>query len=699
MLAVAREPVREHRLLRAGASTSRRPPWTGTPAGRQRSSTTAAISASERPTLPFSQSSMIECTVLPTHAWYPPCRPSPSSADRTYCSSQFSSVESREYETRMVSCSGAPVSVQSRWNHQRARIHAERDQSFERGQSPGGRHVQVRERPPPRGGRLAHRHGLLERTERDRRPRRRPARRRTATWQTDPSRVRLARGRARRGSSRGRAPCGTAGARPPAGPGCARIARSAVRARPGRTSARAGRGSGSCPRRRPATTTVSNSGPTAPWAVEHVHRVRSTRDPCRDSRARARRRRARGRTPRWTGRATRRPPRPRRRARRRRRAPGARRRNARPRPPGASEYGRSCQRIRNASSTDRSATARARASTSRTVSTSDVSGWVRPSVCSSAAATVPSAACAARISPRADAGDSRTRSDVSTDSTSCSRASASAISHRSARTYGNVAGSAVRAMPLSGSARGTPASSSARNNDPTCAPCRRTTTARSFHGTPSSTWSRRSSRAIAACSSEMCGASHASTVTPSSARCGVSRCDHLRAAEPLGEAPDRDVGRSLEREDVRVGVAGDDEVGRRESGQDRLGGERQVLVVVDEQVVEQRLAVRRHLRRALQRAPRSRRRSARRSRPGTRGGTRASSFHPPSPAFSARSRMSSGVSSASCARERNWRTSSANARMRSMCPYAGHCAGSCSLSNSWTSANWSPAGNRSGGSG
>ena len=76
--------------------------------------------------------------------------------------------------------------------------------------------------------------------------------------------------------------------------------------------------------------------------------------------------------------------------------------------------------------------------------------------------------------------------------------------------------------------------------------------------------------------------------------------DDLRAAEPLGEAADRDVGRTLEREDVRVGVAGHDQVGRGQAGDDRLRGERGVLVVVDEQVVQQRLAVRRHLRRALQ---------------------------------------------------------------------------------------------------
>ena len=163
-------------------------------------------------------------------------------------------------------------------------------------------------------------------------------------------------------------------------------------------------------------------------------------------------------------------------------------------------------------------------------------------MCSRAVATVPSVACAARISPRADAGDSRTRSDVRTDSTSCSRASASAVSHRSASTYGNVAGSAVSAMPLSGSARGTPASSSARSNDPTCAPCRRTTTASSFHGTPSSTWSRRSSRAIAACSSDVWGASHASTVTPPSARCGVSSA---MTSAPPNRSAKRRIGMSV----------------------------------------------------------------------------------------------------------------------------------------------------------
>ena len=76
--------------------------------------------------------------------------------------------------------------------------------------------------------------------------------------------------------------------------------------------------------------------------------------------------------------------------------------------------------------------------------------------------------------------------------------------------------------------------------------------------------------------------------------------DHVRAAEPLGEPADRDVGRALEREDVRVGIAGHDQVGRRQPGHDGLGGQRRVLVVVDQQVVQQRLAVGGHLRRPLQ---------------------------------------------------------------------------------------------------
>ena len=75
--------------------------------------------------------------------------------------------------------------------------------------------------------------------------------------------------------------------------------------------------------------------------------------------------------------------------------------------------------------------------------------------------------------------------------------------------------------------------------------------------------------------------------------------DVLRAGEPLGEPEDRDVGRALEREDVGLRVAGDDEVRRAESLDDRLGRERGVLVVVDEQVVEERLAVARDLRGAL----------------------------------------------------------------------------------------------------
>ena len=238
---------------------------------------------------------------------------------------------------------------------------------------------------------------------------------------------------------------------------------------------------------------------------------------------------------------------------------------------------------------------------------------------SSAAPTVPSSAWAARIRPRAAAGDSRTRSDVRTDSISCSRASASAVSHRSASTYGNVAGSAVSAMPLSGSARGTPASSSARSSEPTCAPCRRTTTASSFHGTPSSTWSRRSSRAIAACSSDVCGAVQASTVI------GASRRDAASSARSTSAPPNRSANRRIgtsvvpwNEKTCASGSPATIEVGRRQPGDDRFGGERRVLIVVDQ--AGGRAVARRRLTPAppAATAPRSPRRCARRSRPGTR---------------------------------------------------------------------------------
>ena len=71
----------------------------------------------------------------------------------------------------MVSCSGAPVSVQSALEPPAAGIDAERDQSFERREAPSARHVQISERAAPRGGRLPHGHRFVERPLRDRRPR------------------------------------------------------------------------------------------------------------------------------------------------------------------------------------------------------------------------------------------------------------------------------------------------------------------------------------------------------------------------------------------------------------------------------------------------------------------------------------------------------------------------------------------------
>ncbi len=477
------------------------------------------------------------------------------------------------------------------------RVDAEREQPFERGQAPGGGHVQVRERAAPGGGRLPHRDRLVERSERDRRPRhavlvdepRRGDR---------PVRVRLARGqhdavpRAAEHHAEQPALVLQAGAvalglrdRPlerrevehRLGPGQAREvpldgagdddrvelgARRAVRGEDPHGVRRRG-------------SDAAKPGPCSPASSAPTNAS-------------------------WTGRATRRPRRPRRRApttaSSSRRAPDERSASATSR----AEYGSSCHRMRNASSTDRSATVVARASTSRTVSTSEASACVRPSMCSSAVATVPSIACAARISPRAAAGESRTRSDVRTDSTSCSRASASArqpperqdvrerrgLGRERQAALGERAGHAgvveraqqrsdVRALPPHDDGELVPRDAL-------------------LHVEPAE---------LARDRGVLLGRVRRGPRLDGHAAVRAMRClqlDDLRAAEPLGEPADRDVGRPLEREDVRVGVAGHDEVGRRESGHDRLGGERGVLVVVDEQVVEQRLAVRRHLRRALQ---------------------------------------------------------------------------------------------------
>src|SRR4029450_9273871 len=60
---------------------------------------------------------MILWTVLPPQAWYPPPGSSPSSLDSTNCSSQFSSVDSREYDRESASSAIAERSVQARREH------------------------------------------------------------------------------------------------------------------------------------------------------------------------------------------------------------------------------------------------------------------------------------------------------------------------------------------------------------------------------------------------------------------------------------------------------------------------------------------------------------------------------------------------------------------------------------------------------
>ena len=195
---------------------------------------------------------------------------------------------------------------------------------------------------------------------------------------------------------------------------------------------------------------------------------------------------------------------------------------------------------------------------------------------------------ARRASGRARPPATADTSEVSSGSISSSRAAGRA-SQRSASTYGRVDGAVPRDSPRSGTTRGTCASSSARSRLPTCAPWRRTTTARSRQGTPSSTWRRRSSRATAACSSEVCGAIHAVTAGSATDRWRV--VSWIRSAPgkaSVANRPGAD-GRALEREDVRVGVARGDEVGSGQTAKDRLRRQRRVLVVVDEDVVEQRL--------------------------------------------------------------------------------------------------------------
>ncbi len=96
-----------------------------------RSSRARSNASRVRSTVPRSQPSMIACTSCPPTPGSPPPGSRPSSLDSTNCSSQFSSVDRREYESVSASSAAADRSVQSRWNHHRARVVAERQERVE----------------------------------------------------------------------------------------------------------------------------------------------------------------------------------------------------------------------------------------------------------------------------------------------------------------------------------------------------------------------------------------------------------------------------------------------------------------------------------------------------------------------------------------------------------------------------------------
>src|SRR5204862_283922 len=117
-----------------------------------------------------------------------------------------------------------------------------------------------------------------------------------------------------------------------------------------------------------------------------------------------------------------------------------------------------------------------------------------------------------------------------------------------------VAGSARSESPPRGVMRGTAASSNALSSPPTWPSSRRTTTARSAHATPSSTWPRRSSRATAASSSDVCAPAHPA-YDRAAPRC-VGPCLDLVGAEQRFLGPQQEltnlVGESPEREHAPV---------------------------------------------------------------------------------------------------------------------------------------------------
>ena len=151
-------------------------------------------------------------------------------------------------------------------------------------------------------------------------------------------------------------------------------------------------------------------------------------------------------------------------------------------------------------------------------------------------------------------------------------------SHFRASTNGKVAGSAKSESPPRGVMRGTAASSNALSSPPTWPSSRRTTTARSAHATPSSTWRRRSSRATAAFSSDVCAPAH-----PAYDR-AAPRCVVASITRPATGSLRRKV-----REDVRVRIPRHHQAVGGSPDHQRLLGERGLLVVVDQQVIEGRI--------------------------------------------------------------------------------------------------------------
>ena len=201
------------------------------------------------------------------------------------------------------------------------------------------------------------------------------------------------------------------------------------------SAARSNIGSGRCsegklPSIAPATITVSNSRPAAPWAVSTCTASAPPASraaqpgPCRPASSASRNASTPVSTPSLEAATT----------------------SANvttvssPWPPAATiraEHRSPSQSARNASWTLMPANSAARSSTSRADVTASASSGDSPSVRSSAsAARRPPVVFASRIRPRAAAGESPTTSEVSSGSTRSSRRAGSATSQRSASTYG-----------------------------------------------------------------------------------------------------------------------------------------------------------------------------------------------------------------------------------------------------------------------